>query len=359
MKKYVFIIIFIFFLVQVNGSICQDKIVSGEDCLMVTPQISCLDYSYIVSNDAGFIVESGNLTYYGNNSYYFNWVQGVGDYHVKLCDGTTRDVYVVDGDVKDMSYSITSLYGIVFLFLIIIGLSIFMFFYNNDDVWLQLLSFLLGSVTFIFLIILSLHVNDIQNNYSTGFSRFVVGDTDYNSDNVSYYSLADANHYLLKYDGFNDMDVNKFDMAKLCFKFNNSDEANMLSVYNINSRVSDKHLIGSNLVGEDCFDFKVSKLYNGAFIGIGCDDCSVSNSFGLSIDLDASLVNVNVLNINQSYDILFMNPFLYEIRVRYPPFNAIRDLFFYYVWIMGFFVLAFGSRAIIMYVIKVKEAVEK
>lgn len=72
----------------------SDKEVS-ENCTMVTPTLTgCASYDYTIYNstNGAEVVAATPLTDFGNDLYAFNFTQSEGDYIVKLCDGSTREV---------------------------------------------------------------------------------------------------------------------------------------------------------------------------------------------------------------------------------------------------------------------------
>lgn len=355
----IFFTIFIILSSCIQADLCQETIISGEECLVVTPVLECTTNTYTVYNNEQTVIDQGDLTYFANDTYYFNFLQEEGEYLVKLsCANWTNTYYVVSEDEREVEMNYPSLFGVILLFLIIIGLSLFLYFHNKDDMWLQGLSLILALTTFIFLIIISISVNEIQIGYQSGFSRNVVGDTDYNSLNISYLNVSNTYKYLMKFDSFNDMDITKITDSRLCFKYNNTDASNIVYVTNENSRISNKIYIQNSTENSECIDFKNSKIYNGAYLGIACGDCNSSNSLGLGLDNEATDTIITISN-NTDYTLSSSKPLIYEIRSRYPPFNEIRNTFFTYLWILGFFVLAFGIRSIILVIIKTREVVEE
>jgi len=117
MKKFLIIVCLVFlFVPQVFSlSFCEDKFYSLVACSLVTPSISCSNYDYSIMNLSG-VVEVGNLSFLNDSVYYLTFNQSGGDYIVKLCDGSTREVYVEDGDDPVWLAIVVSLLGMVGLF---------------------------------------------------------------------------------------------------------------------------------------------------------------------------------------------------------------------------------------------------
>jgi len=99
--------------------ICLDPVIANETCCVVTPQISCDTYDYLLYNENGSIIETGNLTSFnqalGSYFYYFN--RDVGTYYTKICDDSTRQINVVEEDKMFSVFDWTLI--ILFVFLII------------------------------------------------------------------------------------------------------------------------------------------------------------------------------------------------------------------------------------------------
>jgi len=82
--------------------LCEDTVIISSNCTMVTPLINCVNYTYEIYNSTKKMVETGNLTEWNGSVYYINFTLGEGDYLIKLCDGTTREVEVEHGDEDNM-----------------------------------------------------------------------------------------------------------------------------------------------------------------------------------------------------------------------------------------------------------------
>lgn len=98
MKKALLLLIFVSILPMAFGyDICGDGAEIQTKCAMITPEITqCDNYSYEIKNVSNVLVESGQLSKYTDNSYYFNFTQPEGRYAIRLCDGGIREVFVVN-----------------------------------------------------------------------------------------------------------------------------------------------------------------------------------------------------------------------------------------------------------------------
>jgi len=98
MKWKYLIITLMFFLIPIvygkAGVMCEEIIKPNETCKMITPVLNCTNYTYEIINKSGVIVKEGNLTLHKNDIYYFNFSEDNGEYTIKLCDGTTTQVFV-------------------------------------------------------------------------------------------------------------------------------------------------------------------------------------------------------------------------------------------------------------------------
>lgn len=78
---------------------CKLPTLLNSNCTIVTPSLVCSSYYYKVLNVSdGSILESNDLAFLNEGSYYFNFTEGIGDYQLVLCDNSTMTVSVVDGD---------------------------------------------------------------------------------------------------------------------------------------------------------------------------------------------------------------------------------------------------------------------
>jgi len=74
---------------------CEDNLEIGGNCTMVTPTITCGTYNYdIIKTNGSVVLNDAPLSLLENNVYYFNFTENEGDYLIRLCDGTTREIRV-------------------------------------------------------------------------------------------------------------------------------------------------------------------------------------------------------------------------------------------------------------------------
>jgi hypothetical protein len=102
MKQVVWVVVLVLVASFCMAEQCGDMKEINQNCTMVTPTLSCAVYNYTVFNSTGGINETGNLSVFGNSSgfttYYFNFTKSYGDFTVVLCDGSSREVTVIQGD---------------------------------------------------------------------------------------------------------------------------------------------------------------------------------------------------------------------------------------------------------------------
>lgn len=134
-----FIILFQIGLIQVYGmDFCED-IMQPIDipCQMMTPAITCSNYNYIILNDTE-LVENDTLFHISNNIYVFNFtINYTGNFLVKLCDNSTREIIIgEDGGKDDM------LTAIILSFLAGMGILVFLgYIFFKEDSWIFYLSY--------------------------------------------------------------------------------------------------------------------------------------------------------------------------------------------------------------------------
>lgn len=95
--------------------VCDDTPEPNKKCVFVTPPINCSIYDYTIYNNET-INETGNLSSYKDDLYQFNFSKAYGEYVIKLCDGTSREVYVGGDELSNLSF-IIGVIGIVGAFL--------------------------------------------------------------------------------------------------------------------------------------------------------------------------------------------------------------------------------------------------
>lgn len=330
----------------------------GEECQVVTPPLSCSSPSYLVRDQGGVLLESGSLSVFANKSYYFNFFYGVGEYEVIIsCDDWSRQLFVIEKEEGVSGMSFPSIFGIILLLLVVIVLSIIFFFYNRDDIWFQGLFLVSGCVSLGFLFFMGLNITEVQLGYNSEFNSYV-SDNDFSSTNTNILFINNSNKFLFEFNDFDGRSIDSVSYSEFCFRFNNSGGLNKLGVFKDNSRISDYFFIENNSVSSKCVEFSSSFIENGAKLGVGCVDCSISNNFGLLLDNSSSNVNVLVLN-SSYYNVISSKPLLYKVNVRLPPFESIRDYFFLYMWFFGIMIMLLFFRLLVLFVTKYKEVVEK
>lgn len=98
-------------------ALCRDNEPPNVQCRMATPEIVCATYNYSIINESGNAFENGTLTPLQGNIYYFNFTQPIGDYVIRICDGSTREI-TVGVDTEMSSIAIT-------LFILIISIALY------------------------------------------------------------------------------------------------------------------------------------------------------------------------------------------------------------------------------------------
>jgi len=99
------------------SDMCPSEVPITKNCTMMTPWLNCTHYTYDIYNNTGeLLVENESLTLLSNRIYYFNFTQGEGEYIIKLCDDSTKQVKVT-GEVGNMYIAV--MMGVGFLLAIL------------------------------------------------------------------------------------------------------------------------------------------------------------------------------------------------------------------------------------------------
>jgi len=99
---------------------CSENIKINSPCTMLTSTLgTCSIYNYTIIIPNGTEVTSENLTLINENIYNFNFTELSGEFLIKLCDGTTREVIVSEDEKMNQ----TIIFGLAILtgFLIFFG----------------------------------------------------------------------------------------------------------------------------------------------------------------------------------------------------------------------------------------------
>lgn len=83
---------------------CGSQIFVRENCTIVTPIINCSVFDYDIYNDTNLIINNAPLTELNESIYFFNWTlsQQPMNYIIKLCDGTSKEISVVNREDNGM-----------------------------------------------------------------------------------------------------------------------------------------------------------------------------------------------------------------------------------------------------------------
>lgn len=155
----------------VYAGICPDPVPVHTNCTMVTPNLVCGTYDYVILNVTGNIT-SGNLTLLEGMIYTFEWFQPPGEYIVDLCDGTTREVRVED-EGTPMMIAIIILLPMLLSFLFLIGAASL----GEDHHVMKISLFLLSIIPFF--ISMHLALISVVKFYEFTDMQGVIGNTTY------------------------------------------------------------------------------------------------------------------------------------------------------------------------------------
>jgi len=168
MKKAILLMLIVLILPIVYGiDSCKESVELISPCVMLTPVLTgCQNYTYDIINLSGDIATNGNLSVLTGDLYQFNFTEDLGDYIVKLCDGTTREVSVIRRLDDDNMISITIGLGIAILFFLVIGivnLRISNLDIKNLSFWIMFVSLSMVLIEIIYLVGL-LYVNEVGSS---------------------------------------------------------------------------------------------------------------------------------------------------------------------------------------------------
>jgi len=128
MKKIILLIIMLMLCFQTVMALteplyplCEDTREIYVNCSMLTPDLICSGtYTYDVINMSGEIQTTGTLKQLNGTIYYLNLTENNGDYIVRLCDNTTREIRILENDDK-MIPSIIIVLPAIIAFIIILS----------------------------------------------------------------------------------------------------------------------------------------------------------------------------------------------------------------------------------------------
>ena len=172
-KLLISIIICILLSVLVQGVTCEDVLTPGANCEMKSPYLECVGtYNYTIHNLTG-LVTSGNLTSSGEGLYYFMFNLSEGDYLVKLCDDSTREINV-KYEEENMWLAIVFSLGIMTCLFLVIAFAI----KDKDLKHLKIFFLLLGVVNTLLLgaipYLISLNPEDVKSFLPVGIGYLSV-----------------------------------------------------------------------------------------------------------------------------------------------------------------------------------------
>lgn len=109
---------------------CEYEVLENTNCTMITPEIDCNTYDYTIintTNNNNNAIEQGTLTQLNDTVYYFNFSQPTGDYIIRLCDGSTREIKSVE-TLSGCTYEEQKEWGLVWLNIGLMAVCMLLFF---------------------------------------------------------------------------------------------------------------------------------------------------------------------------------------------------------------------------------------
>ena len=120
-KKLLIILLLLMTPIAMAFPMCESTKEINTNCTMLTPAMNCSVYNYTVINSTGSLMQNEHLTLLYDNLYYLNFTLGKGDYIVKLCDDTTREIRVKAEDSGKMIIGMTILLPLILTIIFLVG----------------------------------------------------------------------------------------------------------------------------------------------------------------------------------------------------------------------------------------------
>ena len=124
---------------------CPDQIEISSNCTMITPHLNCTSYIYDIINitSTKILVNNANLSLVDGRIYAFNFTYGEGEYIIRLCDESTRQVWVTDEEGK-MIIAVIILIPLILGIIFLVGSATL----SEEHTPLKIFLFLLSIITF-------------------------------------------------------------------------------------------------------------------------------------------------------------------------------------------------------------------
>lgn len=242
--------------------------------------------------------------------------------------------------------------GILFFelyFVLIMILSIVMFFVNKKDIWFQFLWIGTFVIHLVFLMFAMHDFNNYQMGYATSLERVYIDGANKDSTNLSQDILNSSNRNHVSNFDYDDVEESYFRDVNFCFMYNNSDAINTVEVVNEREVISEQIYLKNNTFGTYCLHINSTHAKEGHYLGINCLDCTAPNSLGLVLDnngVPGTSWNIDSTN-HLSYSLETHRPYLFWLEIRTVPYKGINDWYFTYLWVLGSLVLIFASYTVI------------
>ena len=145
MKWQIAIVMALLMVGVASASICEYRRDITENCTMLSPHLTCGTYDYSIYNMSGAAVQEDTLTLLNASVYFLNFTTtlGEGDYIVRLCDNSTREVRVKEDEDNMIIAAIILLPMILAIMLVYGALKL-----SDDHVAFKIGMFLLSPIFF-------------------------------------------------------------------------------------------------------------------------------------------------------------------------------------------------------------------
>ena len=134
MKKLLIFFIASLFLIQLaNAAFCEDRLDNNSNCLMVSSTLNCQSYTYdIIAENKTIIGNNQSLILLNQSIYYFNFTNTIGDYIIRFCDNTTKQIIVTETYDKKLDNEKKERMNIAIVLMLSILIIVFSYFAINS-----------------------------------------------------------------------------------------------------------------------------------------------------------------------------------------------------------------------------------
>lgn len=152
---------------------CEYGEVITANCSMVTPVVNCVG-NYTIYNRTGSVVENKLVSVFNGNIYYIDINLAAGDYLIRLCDNSTREIKVLENEEDNMIITGVMLLPLILTIIFLIGaISL----NGEEHPALKIFLFIVSFIPFF----ISMHIGlqTVAKFYNYPELESIIGDTTY------------------------------------------------------------------------------------------------------------------------------------------------------------------------------------